>query len=197
MKIAPPSRGAHRAPREGKMILKLFFKIYKLPTQGRQDFKPLNLWDGSVMKKEIITNSPDETKLFAQEFADQLKPGAILALTGNLGSGKTCFAKGIIEELTGTKENFQGSPTFALIQEYKASQDASGTVVRVYHFDFYRVKNAVELFQIGWQEYISDETGVCIIEWADLFPEILPAETKWIKFISEGNDKRRIGIRNP
>jgi hypothetical protein len=47
MKIAPPSRGALRAPREGKMILKLFVKIYKIPTQGRQDFKPLNLWDGS------------------------------------------------------------------------------------------------------------------------------------------------------
>ena len=46
MKIAPPSRGALRAPREWKMILKLFVKIYKIPTQGRQDFKPLNLWEG-------------------------------------------------------------------------------------------------------------------------------------------------------
>ena len=145
------------------------------------------------MQKEIITNSPDNTKSIAQEFASQLKPGAIIALTGNLGTGKTCFAKGIIEELTGISENFQGSPTFALIQEYQSPE----SVIRVNHFDFYRVKNAMELLQIGWQEYISDETGVCVIEWADLFSEILPSKTQWIKFISEGDDKRRIIIRNP
>jgi len=148
------------------------------------------------MQKEIITNSPDETKKIAQNFACRLKTGDILALKGNLGTGKTCFAKGVIEELTGIKENFQGSPTFALIQEYQSSQNESGTVIRVYHFDFYRVKNAVELLQIGWQEYISDETGVCVIEWADLFPELLPPETKWIEFFSEGEDKRKIIIRD-
>jgi len=52
MKVAPPSRGALRAPREGKMILKSFFKIYKLPPQDRQDFKPLNLWDDSEVKNK-------------------------------------------------------------------------------------------------------------------------------------------------
>ncbi len=145
----------------------------------------------------MITNSPDETKNAAKRLAQKLKPGDILALKGNLGTGKTCFAKGIIEELTATKENFQGSPTFALIQEYQSSQDESGAIIRVYHFDFYRVKNAVELLQIGWQEYISDETGVCVIEWADLFPELLPPKTKWIEFFSEGDDKRKIVIRNP
>ena len=148
------------------------------------------------MQNEIITTSPDETKKMAQEFASQLKPGDILALKGNLGTGKTCFTKGIIEELTGTKENFQGSPTFALIQEYKSLQDISNKIIRVYHFDFYRVKNAIELFQIGWQEYISDKTGICVIEWADLFPEILPPETQWIEFSSEGENKRKIVIRN-
>ncbi|MCK5853228.1 tRNA (adenosine(37)-N6)-threonylcarbamoyltransferase complex ATPase subunit type 1 TsaE [bacterium] len=145
------------------------------------------------MQKEIITNSPGETKLIAQKFACQLKPGDILALTGNLGTGKTCFAKGIIEELTGISENFQGSPTFALIQEYQSS--SSG--IRVNHFDFYRVKNAMEMLQIGWQEYIFDSNSVCVIEWADLFPEILPPETRWIKFASEGGDKRKIVFRNP
>ena len=146
-----------------------------------------------IMQKEIITNSPGETKLIAQKFACQLKPGDILALTGNLGTGKTCFAKGIIEELTGISENFQGSPTFALIQEYQSS--SSG--IRVNHFDFYRVKNAMEMLQIGWQEYIFDSNSVCVIEWADLFPEILPPETRWIKFASEGGDKRKIVFRNP
>jgi len=148
------------------------------------------------MQKEIITNSPDETKNTAKIFAQKLKPGNILALKGNLGTGKTCFTKGIIEGLTGIKENFQGSPTFALIQEYQSSQNTSGTVIRVYHFDFYRVKNAVELLEIGWQEYISDKTGVCVIEWADLFPELFPPEAKWIEFFSEGNDKRKIVIRD-
>ena len=83
-----------------------------------------------------------------------------------------------------------------IITECLCRNSASESVVRVYHFDFYRVKNAVELLQIGWQEYISDETGVCVIEWADLFPELLPPETKWIEFFSEGEDKRKIIIRD-
>jgi len=144
------------------------------------------------MQKEIITNSPEETKIAAQKFACKLKPGDTLALTGNLGSGKTCFAKGIIEELTGISENFQGSPTFALIQEYQSSTKSG---IRVNHFDFYRVKDAMELLRIGWQEYIFDSNSVCVIEWADLFPEILPPETRWIKFVSEGDDKRKIVFR--
>jgi len=147
------------------------------------------------MQKEIITNSPDETKITAQKFARKLKPGDLLALSGNLGSGKTCFAKGIIEELTGIKENFQGSPTFALIQEYQSAEDSlSKSVERVFHFDFYRVKNALELFQIGWHEYVADTNSVCVIEWADLFPEILPRGAKWIKFFDEGENQRRIVI---
>ena len=142
------------------------------------------------MRKEIITNSPEETKMAAQTFASGLKQGDILALTGNLGSGKTCFAKGVIEELTGSKDNFQGSPTFALIQEYIPCK--TGKTTPVFHFDFYRVKHADELYQIGFNEYIFSETGVCVIEWADLFPEVMPPNTQWIKFLSTEENQRKI-----
>lgn len=142
------------------------------------------------MQNEIITNSSEETKKAGANFAENLAAGNIIALTGNLGSGKTCFAKGIIEKLTGTNEIFQGSPTFALIQEYQTAGE--NEIARVCHFDFYRVKNEMELLHIGWQEYLADETAVCVIEWADLFPSLLPPKTKWIKFSSAGENMRKI-----
>jgi len=141
----------------------------------------------------MITNSPDETKNAAVKFAtENIAPGDVIALVGSLGAGKTCFAKGIIEHITGVNDNFQGSPTFALVQEYDTKRETETSILKVYHFDFYRVKNEMELLHIGWQEYIADKNGVCVIEWADLYPQLLPPEAKWIKINAEDENKRVI-----
>ncbi len=179
------------------------------------------------MKRVVETRSPEETRRLAAEFAARLKPGDIVALTGPLGSGKTVFAKGVIEELHGAVENFQGSPTFALVQEYAAprvrlvaageDREPVGPGVRcrpaksgagvsgaerpvsgispysipVYHFDFYRIKHAEEIYQIGWDEYLTSG-GICLVEWADRFPEVMPRDTRWIRLSPCGRTCRKI-----
>jgi len=141
------------------------------------------------MKGVVETRSPEETRRLAAEFAARLKPGDIVALTGPLGSGKTVFAKGVVEELHGAVKNFQGSPTFALVQEYAAPLSSSS--IPVYHFDFYRIKHAEEIYQIGWDEYLTSG-GICLVEWADRFPEVMPRHTRWIRLSPCGGTCRKI-----
>lgn len=108
-----------------------------------------------------------------QELASGLASGAVLGLVGGLGAGKTHFAKGLASGL-----GFSGpvtSPTFALVHEYR------GGKLPVFHFDFYRLDSAEALLGIGWDEYL-DDGGLVIAEWADLYPELMPEETRWLKF---------------
>lgn len=115
-------------------------------------------------RKEFISSSPEETFQIAKNFSERLKPGDIVALCGNLGTGKTIFVKGICAGLNA--EQVPLSPTFSIINEYNG-------IYKIFHFDFYRIKNISELYDIGYEDYFNDES-ICLIEWADLFPEILP-----------------------
>lgn len=119
-----------------------------------------------MTKKEFISNSPEETFQFAKNFSDELKPGDIIALNGNLGTGKTIFVKGICAGLNAEQNPL--SPTFSIINEYNGKY-------KIYHFDFYRIKDIEELYDIGYEDYFNDES-ICLIEWANMFPEILPQE---------------------
>lgn len=109
-------------------------------------------------------------------------PGDIFALIGDLGAGKTHFTKGLVEG-TGC-ESPVTSPTFPLLHEYLHGK------VSIYHFDFYRINSVHELIGIGWEDYI-EAAGICIIEWADKFPEIIPKAAKWLQF-TINNDGSRI-----
>ena len=146
-----------------------------------------------MIYNKIISSSELETRNAAADFAEKLQPGDVVALTGPLGTGKTCFARGIITALHGEKELFHGSPTFAIVQEYA---DATKNIP-IFHFDFYRIKKAEELLNIGWQEYYSGG-GICLVEWANLFPEVMPSNTKWVKFSAKDENTREIEfeIRN-
>jgi len=115
-------------------------------------------------RKEFISSSPEETFQIAKNFSERLKPGDIVALCGNLGTGKTIFVKGICAGLNA--EQVPLSPTFSIINEYNG-------IYKIFHFDFYRIKDISELYDIGYEDYFNDES-ICLIEWADLFPEILP-----------------------
>ncbi|MBN8458650.1 MAG: tRNA (adenosine(37)-N6)-threonylcarbamoyltransferase complex ATPase subunit type 1 TsaE [Verrucomicrobia bacterium] len=98
---------------------------------------------------------------------------AVYALTGGLGAGKTHWTKGLVAGL-GCPADVT-SPTFSLVHEYRGGR------LPVLHFDCYRLDRARDLLAIGWDEYL-DEPAVVVVEWADLFPQLLPTGTKWLAF---------------
>ncbi|MDH7528828.1 MAG: tRNA (adenosine(37)-N6)-threonylcarbamoyltransferase complex ATPase subunit type 1 TsaE [Ignavibacteria bacterium] len=133
-----------------------------------------------------MSNSPEETFEIAKDFSSELKPGDIVALIGNLGTGKTIFVKGICAGLNAEQNPL--SPTFSIINEYNGKY-------KIYHFDFYRIKNIEELYDIGYEDYFNDES-ICLIEWADMFPEILPKDTIEVKIeFGEIENQRKISIK--
>lgn len=125
----------------------------------------------------------DEMFALGGETARHTRPGAVIALVGGLGAGKTHWTKGFVAALRGDEP--VTSPTFPLVHEYRSGN------LPVFHFDFYRVESAGELIALGWDEYL-DEGGIVIAEWADKFPEIMPPETLWLRFSVEPDGARRI-----
>jgi tRNA threonylcarbamoyladenosine biosynthesis protein TsaE len=117
------------------------------------------------MKQTFRTYSEDETILAGIKFAKRLTSGSVVALFGDLGTGKTRFIKGICNGL-GVQEHV-ASPTFTIVNEYTCN------TVKIFHFDFYRIKSVIEIKEIGFDEYIYND-GVCVIEWADRVQELLP-----------------------
>lgn len=117
---------------------------------------------------------------------EKIAPGSILALVGRLGAGKTHFAKGVVRGLGGDEAQVT-SPTFTLAHEYSDRMR-----LPVSHFDFYRLDSADEVLRIGWDDYAEDGHGVLLVEWADKFPELLPAHTRWWRFEILENGRRRV-----
>ena len=112
---------------------------------------------------------PEETRSLGLKLAESLVPGSVVALTGDLGAGKTTFTKAVAQGL-GVRATVS-SPTFTIVQEYDDGR------LPLYHFDMYRVNSEEDLFELGFDEYIHGR-GVCLIEWADLLPEgLLPEGT--------------------
>lgn len=141
------------------------------------------------MKRRHLA-SEHEAIAFGREVASSLRPGAVVALTGGLGAGKTHVAKGVAAGL-----GFQGvvtSPTFALVHEYQEP----GQKLPLWHFDFYRLNSADEVLALGWDEYL-ESGGVCLVEWADLFPALLPTGTAWWQLTTAIQGGRWIEPVNP
>ncbi len=131
----------------------------------------------------IISRSPEETMRAGFALAERVAARDVFGLTGDLGAGKTQFVKGFVTGIGGAAE--VTSPTFTLIHEY------SGGRLPVYHFDFYRIESAQELVRLGFDEYVEGD-GVCIIEWADRFRDLLPARSIWISIASKSETMREI-----
>ena len=117
----------------------------------------------------IITKSPEETQNFGKDFAPKLKNGDVIALYGDLGSGKTQLAKGICAGL-GVKQ-VVNSPTFVIVNEY-----SSETFLKICHFDLYRMKSYDEVIQMGFDDYLSN-SNIILIEWPEHIESALPAHT--------------------
>ena len=136
----------------------------------------------------IETKTSKETRDLGRKLAESAQRGAVFALVGDLGVGKTVFSQGFAEGL-GIKEPVS-SPTFTLVNEYHQGR------LPFFHFDVYRLEEAEELETIGFEEYVYGR-GVTLIEWADRFSELLPAQTVWIRIekdYAQGEDYRRIII---
>ena len=131
----------------------------------------------------FISNSAGETESFGRQFAGDVKPGDVLALTGGLGSGKTQFVKGLAAGLGATTP--ATSPTFTLIHEY------SGGRLPIYHFDFFRIEDRQSAERLGLDEYFFGD-GVSLIEWADRFPDLIPENARWISFETKSETQRAI-----
>ena len=138
--------------------------------------------------KEVTFNSVKETKSFAEELAKKTPNGSIIALIGNLGSGKTTFAQGFALGL-GIQDSVI-SPTFKLVSEYEGLDQA------LYHIDCYRLDTPLDFINIGGENYINPENGITLIEWAERIKPFWTDDWVFIHFnrVSENPNARLIKI---
>lgn len=135
--------------------------------------------------KQYISNSPLETERIAEEFGKTLKGGEVIAFSGGLGMGKTCFVRGLAKGL-----GFFGdvtSPTFAIVNEYLGGR------LNLYHFDMYRIEGWDDLYSIGYFDYLSSG-GVLAIEWSENIAEALEPQTIFVDIKSNGENGRIISF---
>ena len=134
----------------------------------------------------FTSNSPAETEAFGRQLAADVRVGSVFALTGDLGSGKTQFVKGLVAGLGSTAS--VTSPTFTIVHEYPGGR------LPVYHFDFFRLEDRPSLTVLGLDDYFFGD-GVSIIEWANRFPELIPEQARWISFETESENTRVVNVK--
>jgi tRNA threonylcarbamoyladenosine biosynthesis protein TsaE len=135
----------------------------------------------------ITSGSPEETEAAGERLGRTLGAGDVIALSGELGAGKTCYVQGLVRGLGVSV--LATSPTFVLINEYRGR-------LPVHHVDAYRTTSLTELMDLGIPE-LFDEGGVTVIEWADRFGPLLPPRTIHVEITGVGDEPRRITIRRP
>lgn len=134
----------------------------------------------------FISNSPAETEAIGRQLAERIDVGAVLALKGELGSGKTLFVKGLVAGLGSSAD--VTSPTFTIAHEYQGGR------LPVYHFDFFRLEDSQSLAQLGLDDYFFGD-GLSVIEWADRFPEFIPEQARRISFEIKSETQRAITFK--
>ncbi len=131
-----------------------------------------------------ITASAEETESLGATIASFLKPGAVVALRGELASGKTCFVRGMASAFgAGAAVH---SPTFTLVNEY-------ATTPKLYHADLYRLSGPADLIDLGYEE-LFDSDGICAVEWAERAEGLLPPARLDVLLEHAGQDRRRITL---
>jgi tRNA threonylcarbamoyladenosine biosynthesis protein TsaE len=131
--------------------------------------------------------NPAAMEALGRAAAIKARPGCIIGLVGGLGAGKTHWTKGLVAGLGSGAE--VTSPTFTLVHEYPDGR------LPVFHLDFYRLSDAGELFALGWDEFL-EAGGVVVAEWADKFPEVMPATTHWVDFSIHPDGTRSVRMRD-
>lgn len=140
------------------------------------------------MNERLETMSPMETEAFGEKMGREAKAGQVYCLSGDLGVGKTVFTKGFAKGL-GITEHVT-SPTFTIINEYEGR-------LPLYHFDVYRISCEEEMEDTGYEDYFYG-SGICLVEWAELVKDLIPADAIWItveKDYSKDDDYRLITLK--
>ena len=134
----------------------------------------------------IQTKSTSETIRLGKRIGGHLRPGDVVALAGELGTGKTQFIKGVAAGVGVGKSTYITSPSFTLINEYTGK-------IPFYHIDLYRLKTEKEAEELGLEEYFQSR-GITAIEWADKIPSLLPKEMLWVHLYYTGKYARSLEI---
>ncbi|MCK5412922.1 MAG: tRNA (adenosine(37)-N6)-threonylcarbamoyltransferase complex ATPase subunit type 1 TsaE [Candidatus Pacebacteria bacterium] len=149
-----------------------------------------------MSKKEITTNSSEETKEFAKMLCQQWleinktkNSNWLVCLYGDLGGGKTTFSQGLGKEL-GVKE-IVNSPTFLIMKKY-ISAIKTNKKYTLYHFDCYRISDYQEILDLGWEDILSGENNIILVEWPERIEKILPKERLNLKFEVIDENMRKI-----
>ena len=134
------------------------------------------------MEKTLHIANEKETEKLGEKIGQAAKPGMVVALIGDLGTGKTTLTKSIARGL-GVTETVT-SPTFNIIREYKSGR------IPLYHFDVYRIADPDEMFELGYEEYFYGD-GICVVEWADIIEELLPEDAVVIHIDRGASEEER------
>ncbi|HWS43848.1 MAG TPA: tRNA (adenosine(37)-N6)-threonylcarbamoyltransferase complex ATPase subunit type 1 TsaE [Pseudoflavonifractor sp.] len=132
---------------------------------------------------DYCSNTVEETEALGARLAEQLTPGAVVAFTGDLGAGKTAFARGLARGL-GITERVT-SPTFTIVNEYEGGR------LPLFHFDMYRLGSSEELFEIGWEDYLR-RGGVCAVEWSEIVSDALEDGCIQVDISRNGGEDSRV-----
>ena len=131
---------------------------------------------------EYLSHSPEETEQLGEQLGRTLRSGSVVAYRGDLGMGKTAFTRGLARGLGCTCR--VTSPTFTIVNEYSGA-------LPLFHFDMYRLDSSDELFDIGWEDYLS-RGGVCAVEWSERVEDALPEDALWVSFARGTGENDRI-----
>lgn len=136
--------------------------------------------------KNISTKSSQETIKTGEQLSAALRAGCVVALMGELGSGKTTLVKGIAKGLGVKNHRYVNSPSFVIIKEYQGK-------VPLYHFDVFRIDSPSDIDTLSFEEYFY-RGGICVVEWADKIKKLLPKKRIEIKIKILGDMRRRISV---
>lgn len=134
--------------------------------------------------KEYITKNEHETELVGEGFAAALPKGAVIAMYGDLGAGKTAFVRGMAKGMG--LDCRVSSPTFTIVNEYLGERE-------LIHFDMYRLSDADELFDIGWEDYLN-RGAVCAVEWSENVEDAFFGDEYVVRIEKLGDSERKITI---
>ena len=132
---------------------------------------------------QFLSHSTEETEQIGEMLARRLRAGDVLAFTGALGMGKTAFTRGLARGL-GCRGRVT-SPTFTIVNEYEGGR------LPLFHFDMYRLRDADDLFDIGWEDFLR-RGGICAVEWSENIRDALDGDTLWVDIRRGVTDGQRI-----
>ena len=135
----------------------------------------------------LMTNTPEATERLGRVLAERTPTGTVIALYGDLATGKTCLVRGMSRHFAGDEPIH--SPTFTLVNEY-------GEHPKLYHLDLYRLGGAEELIELGCEELFDSPDGLCAVEWAERAGVMLPETHLEIYLEHAGGDKRQLRIES-